>query len=137
MKIAGKGSALQITISTILVTVAQAISITLPEQKMETVETDTLDNEDPGIPHDPTGRTEGGEVDVELYLDPVDHSFLTDWVNETDYEQMKKDCAVLIGSEPRATWPFSAAGCTFGGKIVHNDYIKGNLKLKLNKLVGV
>lgn len=137
MKIAGKGSVLSLSVAGIAIAVAQVISIELPEQKMETVETDTLDNAEAGVPHDPTGRTEGGEAGCELYLDPASHSFFTEWLNETDYDEMKKDCSIQFGggaSPP--SWAFKAAGVSLGGKIAFNDYIKGTAKFKLDKLAS-
>lgn len=134
MKIAGKGSVITAEIASIDVPISQAISIELPEQKMETVETDTLDNIDAGIPHDPTGRTEGGEASCELYLDPAAHSFFTDWLNETDYSLMKKNMGIQFGGgNSPSTWSFVAAGVSLGGKIALNDYIKANAKFKLDK----
>lgn len=137
MKIAGKGSVFSVSVASVLTAVAQVISIDLPEQKMETVETDTLDNEDAGIPHDPTGRSEGGEAKAEVYLDPASHGFINDWLEETDYTLMKKDCGIQFGGgDSPSTWAFTAAGCSLGGKIALNEYIKGTLGLKLDKLAS-
>lgn len=136
-KVQGKGSVFKVTIASVLTAIAAVISISLPEHKMETVETDDLDNTDTGIPHSPTGRTEGGECDVELFFDPVTHATFTTWVNDTVLANQTKVCAILIGSTPRATWTFTAAGISLGGKIVLNDYVKGSVKFKLSKTVTV
>lgn len=132
MHVPGKGSLFKVTFAGVLTTIAQVISIDLPEEAMETVEADELNNLVPGIPHDPTGRTEGGEVKAELFLDPTVHSALYSWLVETDFTLMKKVCAVLIGATPRATRTFTVAGIKLGGKIVTNDYVKGTLTGKLS-----
>lgn len=137
MKIAGKGSVFKVTIAGSLTAISQVIGISLPSQKHETVETDTLDNPDAAIPEDPTGRVKMGEVDVELYFDPVSHAFATTWLNETTLANIKKACAVAIGSTPRATWSFDVAGIDLGGKIVLNDYLKGNIKGQLGSKITV
>jgi hypothetical protein len=136
-KIQGKGSSFKVTISSVLTAIAAVIAITLPTQKMETVETDTLDNADAGIPHSPTGRTEGGEAEIEFFFDPDTHATFTTWLNETTLANMTKDCAILIGSTPRKTWTFTVAGIELAGKIVLNDYVKGSVKAKLSKTVTV
>jgi len=41
------------------------------EMASETYEADTLDNTDAGIPHMPTGRTEGGSLSGEMFFDPA------------------------------------------------------------------
>src|SRR5688572_12231797 len=78
--IRSKGTILKIEIASTLTAVAQLISLDLPEGAAETFEADTLDNANAGIPHKPTGRTEGGSVGFEGFLDPVLASFqaLTD-----------------------------------------------------------
>lgn len=136
-KIAGKGSAFKVTISGTLTAVAAAIGIELPEQKMETFEADSLDNTDAGIPHQPTGRTEGGEAGVELFFDPsvASHSIFTTWLNETTFANMTKVCAITFGKTPAGTWTFDGVGVSLGGKIALNDGIKANVKVKLSKTI--
>lgn len=137
MKIAGKGSVFKVTIAGTLTAISQVIGISLPTQKHETVEVDTLDNTDAAIPKAPTGRVDVGEVDVELYFDPVSHAFATSWLNETTIANITKACAILIGSTPRATWSFDVAGIELSGKIALNEYLKGSIKGTLGGKVTV
>jgi hypothetical protein len=138
MKLIGKGTVHKMEIATVLTAVAQVISIDLPEQKHETFEADSLDNTAAGIPHQATGRTERGELGLELFFDPAlaGHAEYTSWLDDATPEE--KDVQVIFTSTPAKTWQFdNCPGCTLGAKIVLNDGVKATVKYKANKLLTV
>lgn len=138
MKLIGKGTVTKMEIATVLTAVAQVISIDLPEMKMETFESDSLDNTDAGIPHTATGRTDRGELGMELFFDPAlaGHAAITTWLDDATPDEL--DWSVVFTSTPAKTWLFAnAPGCSLGGKIVLNDGVKATLKVKLNKLLTI
>lgn len=132
-KIKCKGTALQQTLGTAFVTVAQVISLDGPEAEAETYESDTLDNTDAGIPYDETGRTEGGSVSGELFFDPVlaGHQAITDLLTTP------AGCAwnIVFADEAETEWPFDGAGLSFGPRVALNDGLKASFSIKLDKAV--
>lgn len=130
-KIPGKGAVFELEVSTVLTAIAQLISIDLPEHEAETYEADTLDNTNPGIPHKPTGRVEGGSVGIEGFLDPVGSSFqvVTDRLNDPDAPE---GGAITFADAATTTWTFETAGTTLGGSVVLNDGVKFNASFKLD-----
>lgn len=130
MKTVGKGSVLSIEVATVLTPIAQLTSIDLPEAETETFESDTLDNTDAGIPHEPTGRTEGGSVGFEGFLDPAlaSHKILT---NRLKSPLAPEGGAITFADAGTTQWAFETAGTTLGGSIVLNDGVRftGSLKL--------
>ena len=69
-KVKVKGTTLKQTIAMTLTDVAQLTSVSVTGNENETVDSDTLDNSNAGIPYASTGRTEGGSVDFEGLYDP-------------------------------------------------------------------
>ncbi|MCH7700664.1 MAG: hypothetical protein IID37_03150 [Planctomycetes bacterium] len=101
-KVIGKGTVLQESIATVFTAIAQIISLDLPEAETETVEADTLDNANAGIPYEATGRTEGGSVSGELYFDPTlaGHQQFTDHLLD---ELNIKKVTILESADDRCT----------------------------------
>jgi len=135
-KVVGKGTVLQEEISSVFTAVAQIISIDLPEGETETVEADTLDESGAGIPYEETGRTEGGSLSGEMYLDPAlaGHQQFTDKLNDP-LTNLPTNYKVIFADSGTTEWPFAAAGVSLGGQIVVNDLVKANFSLKLDKIV--
>jgi hypothetical protein len=135
--IIGKGTKLQIEISSVLTDTAQLISIDLPEHAAETFENDTLDNSGVGIPHKATGRVEGGSVGFEGFLDPVLASFqaLTDLVNTPILATTGDGANIKFADAATTSWAFQMAGITIGGTVVLNDGVKFSGSIKLNGVV--
>lgn len=129
-KIKCKGTALAQTISSAYVTVAQVISLQLPDMESETYEADTLDNTDAGIPYEPTGRTEGGSLSGELFYDPAldSHKDLLELLRDPAAEAWK----ITFADSGTSTWTFNGAGFGFGGTVALNDGLKGSFSIKLN-----
>jgi hypothetical protein len=131
-KVRCKGTVLQQDISSTLTAVAQIISLTLPDMESETTEVDTLDNTLAGIPYACTGRTEGGSVSGELFLDPVLASHkamlaLLETPVETDWN-------IIFADTGTTEWPFSGAGFGFGGAVALPEALKGTFSIKLTGL---
>lgn len=131
-KIKSKGTVLQQSISSVLTAVAQVISLDLPEMESETYESDTLDNAGAGIPYDPTGRTEGGKVSGELFLDPAlsgHKSMLALLVTPVN-----TNWAIKFADAATTTWPFTGAGFSLGGSVALKEGLKAKFGIKLSGL---
>ncbi len=128
-----KGTILEIFVSAAFVPIAQVLSVDLPEAENETFEADVLDNSDAGIPHEPTGRTEGGTIGWDMFLDPVLASFtdITDKAAAPALTNMQLTFADAGGT----VWPFSVAGFKVGGTIAMADGVKASCSGKLNGIV--
>lgn len=134
---AGKGTALKTEVASVLTAVANLISIDLPEHAAETFEADTLDNADVGIPHQATGRVEGGSVGFEGFLDPVAATFqqLTDLLLDPTFASTGDGGSITFSDAALTVWPFLMAGLTLGGTVALNDGVKFSGSIKLNKTV--
>lgn len=130
-----KGTKLQHSISSVLTDLAQIIGMDLPEAETETFESDTLDNSDAGIPYTPTGRSEGGSMSCELFLDPAlaGHQELTDDIADPA-NRLPKDMKIIFANAGATEWPFSAAGVGLGGTVALADGLKANASFKLSKI---
>lgn len=128
-----KGTALSVSIASVYTAVAQIIDMDKDAMTSETFDADTVDNADAGIPYLPTGRTEGGSVSGNLFLDPAlsIHKTLLGFL-ETPAVQAWK----LTFSDAAATaWLFNGAGFELSGpKIALNDGVKAGFSIKLDKL---
>lgn len=129
-KIACKGTALQQYLGTTFTTVAQVITLELPNAETETFECDTLDNTSAGIPHQTTERTEGGSCSGDLFLDPVlaGHITLTDLLTTPAEEEWQ----IIFSDAASTEWPFTGAGFSLGGSIALADGIKASFSIKLD-----
>ncbi|MEO1063747.1 MAG: hypothetical protein AAFZ07_20205 [Actinomycetota bacterium] len=132
-KIKCKGTVLQQEIASVFTAVAQIISLDGPEAETETFESDTLDNADAGIPYDPTGRTEGGEVTGEMFFDPAlaGHQALTDLL----LAPAKTAFKLIFADAATTEWPFDAAGLSLGVAVDLSDGLKASFGLKVDKTV--
>ena len=131
-KIACKGTTLQQTVASVFADIAQVISLDGPSMESETFEADTLDNSDAGIPYQPTGRTEGGSLSGELFLDPAmqGHNNMQFLLTDPEAEAWN-----LIFSDSGATeWPFAGAGISLSPTVALNDGLKASVSIKLNGL---
>jgi len=125
-----KGTALKQTISAVLTTVAQVISLDLPEAESETYEADTLDNTSAGIPYKHTGRSEGGSCSGELFYDPAlaGHKALTELIRLPQSEAWQ----ILFADVGASTWTFTGSGFSLGGSVALNDGLKVSFSIKLD-----
>jgi len=131
-KIKSKGTTLKQEIASTLTTVAQVISITLPECESETYEADTLDSSDAEISHEPTGRSEGGSASAELFYDPAlsGHQSLLSLITTPEITGW----SITFADTAASVWTFDGAGLSFGGTAAMNDGLKGNVSIKLDGL---
>lgn len=70
-KIKGKGTVLQQTIASVLTDVAQVINIGIDGETGESYQSTTLDNANAYHTYEPTGYTEPGTVNANLFFDPA------------------------------------------------------------------
>ena len=129
-KLKCKGTVLQQEVASVFVPIAQVISLDKDEMTSETYESDTLDNADAGIPYSETGRSEGGNLSGELFLDPAlaGHKILTGLIAYPQQENWK-----LIFTNA-TEWPFVGAGFGMGATVALNDGLKAPFTIKLSKL---
>lgn len=129
-KLVCKGTILKQTIATVLTAVAQIISIEIPEAESETTPTRTLDG-GVGVPHDPTGYSEGGSLSFEYFLDPAlaGHKALLALITTP------AKCVWNLVFSDATIWPFTSAGIKVGGTVDAGDCLKGKAELKLDGLV--
>jgi hypothetical protein len=129
-KIKCKGTAIAQKLADVYTTVAQVISLELPEAESETYESDTLDNTDAGIPYDQTGRSEGGSCSLEFFYDPAlaGHKALTELIRVPQDE----DWRITFADAGESTWTFTGAGFSLGGTVALNSGLKGSAKIKLD-----
>lgn len=135
-KVVAKGTALQEEIAAVFTDVAQLVSIDLNEAETETIESDTLDNTDAGVPYSATGRAEGGSVSGEMLLDPAltGHQLFTDKVSDPS-TNLPTNYKIVFADSASTEWPFTAAGVTFGGgTVAANDLLRTSFSLKVDKL---
>lgn len=133
-KIVGKGTALQLSIASTFTTIAQLTSITLPEAESETVECDTLDNANAGIPYAQTGRTEGGSCSFEGYIDPVAATFqaVTDLLTTPADASWK----IIFSDAATTEWTFTGAGVSIGGSVDTGSLSTFSGSIKLDGIVA-
>jgi hypothetical protein len=130
---AGKGSSFNIDVGAGLAAVSQVIGITPPEGANETFEADYLGNASAGIPHQATGRTEGGSASAEVWLDNTSHAGLIGLLATPDTNGFS--CSIGFTS---GTWTFTGAGLTFGGgSVALSDGVKANLAVKLSGVAAI
>lgn len=131
-----KGTVFKLGVSGLLAAIAQVIGLDLPEAQSETFEADYLDNTNAGIPYKPTGRTEGGELGYELWLDPAlaGHQALTDLLT-TPAPVTAYGGEIVFSDTAATTWPFNVAGLSLGGTVQLKEGVKAKGKVKLNGLI--
>ena len=134
--IRSKGTLFQMSIATVMTTVAQMISLELPEAENETFEADYLENTEAGIPYKGTGRTEGGELGYEMFYDPAlaSHQAITDLLKTPAVAGT--DCQVVFADAAETEWPFVAAGVSLGATVALKDGLKAKGKFKLDGLIN-
>jgi hypothetical protein len=125
-----KGTVIQQEISSVYTTVAQVISIDLPEAESETFEADYLDQTGAGIPYEATGRSEGGSCSGEMFYDPAltGHQNLTELIRVPQAENWK----IVFVDEETSNWSFTGAGFSLGGTLALNDGLKASFGIKLS-----
>lgn len=139
-KVKCKGTTLSQEVGTVATTIAQVISLDLPDIEAETYEADTLDNTDPGIPYEPTNRVEGGSIGGELFYDPnlAGHqallAILGDPSTLMSSDANPEEMILTFQDAGSSTWTFTIAGASFGGTVALNDGLKGTFSFKLNKI---
>jgi hypothetical protein len=130
--IKSKGTILSKQVANAYVAVSQVISLDLPDMQTETFEADTLDNAVAGIPYKPTGRSEGGKVSGELFLDPVGTSFK--YFTALITAPASSNWQITFADTNATVWPFTAAGVSLGGNVALKEGVKAKFGMKLDGL---
>ncbi len=131
-----KGTVLKQLVSTVLVAVAQVIGLDLPDMESETFEADTLDNTNSGIPHKGTGRSEGGSVGFEAFLDPAlaGHRALLTLITSPPAIGSEESWSIVFADTGTTEWTFAGAGISIGGTVALNDGLKMSCSIKVDGL---
>lgn len=131
-KIISKGTVLEQTVESTFVPVAQIISLDGPGMESETFESDTLDNSDAGIPYTSTGRTEGGSLSGDLFLDPAlaGHNNLQYLLDNPGDEAWK----LIFADAGTTEWPFTGAGFSLSPTVALANGLVASFGIKLSKL---
>jgi hypothetical protein len=129
-KIKCKGTKLQQELATILTDVAQVISLEHSGAESETYDSTTLDTVGAFKEYDPTGYSEGGSVDGELFYDPAlaGHMSLTDLLTTP----AAQNWAVVFADALATDMPFAGAGFSFGYAVDMGDGLKGSFSIKVD-----
>lgn len=136
MIVRSKGTVLSLSVADVLTPISQVLSLELPEGENETFEADFLDNEEAGIPYRATGRTEGGELGYEIFLDPAlaAHQAITDLLLNPPSEPVA--ASVAFADEDETEWDFEVAGVSLGVSVALKDGLKGKGKFKLSGTIA-
>lgn len=129
MKIASKGTALQLSIASVFTTIVQVMEITGPGAKPETFDATALDS-GVGREKKPTGYADGGTVTFSLFFDPVaaTHQALTDLITAPVVSSWK-----VIWSDAASTeWPFSGTLSGFEPNAALEDGLKADGEITLD-----
>jgi hypothetical protein len=131
--LASKGMMLKLSVASTFTTIAQLLSFDKDDMNAETFECDTLDNANAGIPYAPTGRTEGGSVSGDMFLDPaltIHKNLLTLLTTPAT-----SSWEIVFSNTNATTWPFTGAGFSLAGpKAALKDGVKASFKIKLSGL---
>jgi len=127
-KLICKGTTLYQTIASVATPIAQIISLDGPGVESETFEADTLDNEDSGIPHQATGRTEGGSLSGEMFFDPA----LVGHQNLTELLRLPAEETYALGFSDGSDMNFTGAGFSLSTAVALNDGLKASFSIKLS-----
>jgi hypothetical protein len=129
-KVPCKGTALKITISMALTSIAQVISLDLAKPESETYDSSTLDNSTAFKTYDPTGYVEPGEISGELFYDPANSSQKA--LSALVAAPAANAGQILLADTGATTMAFSATGFSLGATVAMNDGLKGEFKLKVS-----
>jgi len=137
-KVICKGTILKQTVSMALTAVAQVISIDHSGAESETFESTTLDTMGAGKEYLPTGYSEGGIVDFEIFMDPAlaGHQSITDEITTpTPQGTILVIWETTFADAAATTSAFTAAGTGYGWTVDMNDGLKASISLKLDQLM--
>jgi len=132
-KLKSKGTALAVSVAEVYTAISQIIDMDKDDMESETFEADTTDNSDSGIPYLPTGRSEGGSLSGNLFLDPAlaIHKTLLGFLETPAVQSYQLTFADTAGT----VWTFDGAGFALAGpKVVLSDGVKSGFKIKISKL---
>lgn len=134
-----KGTVVKQTIAMSLTAVAQVISIDHSGAESGTWDGTTLDTEtvtsSNGIEWLPTGMSEGGSVDLELFYDPAltGHQAITDEITTLTPDLNGVPWEITFSDTPATTAAFTVAGTSFGITVDLADGLKSSVSLKLDQ----
>jgi len=128
-KIASKGTALQLSISSVFTTIASITDLDGPTAEPGVFNPTTLDG-GVGIPAKPTGYVSGGTVTCNGYFDPVEttHQACTDLLTAPAVASWK----ILWSDSATTAWTFSGVLSQFSPSATTEDGLKFAMSVTLD-----
>ena len=132
-QIVGKGSKIQLSISSVFTDIAQVLDINPPHPKVEHFKTTDLSS---GVGHTylPTGYVEGGECTFEIFYDmaTATHTALLALITTPAVSSWK----VIFANAGTTTWSFSGILESFEPKVAMDGGVKASIKIKVTSTVS-
>lgn len=123
-----KGTLLQVSIATVMTTIAQCIGIDGLGGELQLVEIKTLDQDAAGIRKKSSGYVNYTDITFDVYWDPVltTHQLLTDRlttpVDDDDFQ-------IVAADEAETEYPFTGGVKSVGIAVDAGDYLKASCAL--------
>lgn len=132
-QIIGKGTRMQLSISTVYTDIAQVLDINPPQPKVEHFKSTDLSS-GAGHTYLPTGYVEGGECSFEIYYDmaAATHTALTALITTPAVSSWK----VIFANSGTTTWSFSGILESFDVKVVMDNAVKATVKIKVTSTIS-
>lgn len=127
-----KGTVLQMTISSVLTSIAQVISLNRGEDKNESFDADYLAKSGAGIPKAATGRTAVGNISGEKFYDPANatHQF---WTGLLD-TPADVDGKIVLADTDTSEITFTSVAVGMGLAVALGDGLKAPFSMDLEDL---
>lgn len=134
-KLIVKGTVLEQEISSTLTPIAQVISFGHDGAEVETFDSTTLDTTGAGKEYTPTGYSEGGSVDFEIFYDVglSGHQALTDDITTPPADGRNYNFDWTDTGASSSAFTAAGIGISITGQM--NDGLKANVSLKLDQLL--
>lgn len=144
MCVGSQGTLFQVTIATVLTTVARVEKITLPQSETDIIRCKPLDAEKSSV-HD-AGSSEGGTADVDLWFDPMDdvhevliaavHTFSRTTIAAAARKKTWRARFTQLfngaSNEPR-NWTFTGVQKTFNVSVATGEPLKASMSIEVEE----
>ncbi len=127
-----KGTVIQMTISSVLTSIAQVISITKAEDKNEIHDADHLGNASAGILQAGTGRTAIGGISGELFYDPANATHLA--FSALLASPANNAGKIILAASATAEITYTSCGVGLGVGVALGDGLKAPFSMDLADL---
>lgn len=135
--VVSKGTALKLTIASVLTTIAQVFELSMGEQKSNTVGVEDFSS-GAGEPYKPTGTSTQGEITGSLFYDPAHatHKFLANCI-ANPLTTLPVAGSIAMANSPSTSLTFSAAGLSLGLDFKLGQYVQSKFSIRPDGLVAL